>query len=112
MNKPPDEFIELLRRKGVDRVSVGRVIVATWEPYEKTVLEAIRQLGLELQVVFNKGAVMVLPSGVNKATGLKVALEEIGISPHNVVGVGDAENDHAFLQLCECSDCCGQTRFP
>jgi HAD superfamily hydrolase (TIGR01484 family) len=101
--KPPDEFIELLRRKGVDRVSVGRVIVATWEPYEKNVLEAIRQLGLELQVIFNKGAVMVLPSGVNKATGLKVALEEIGISPHNVVGVGDAENDHAFLQLCECS---------
>ena len=31
--------------------------------------EAIRDLGLELQVIFNKGAVMVLPAGVNKATG-------------------------------------------
>jgi hypothetical protein len=29
------------------------------------VLETIRELGLELQVIFNKGAVMVLPAGVN-----------------------------------------------
>jgi len=101
--KPPEEFVELLRRRGVDGLSVGRAIVATWEPYEKIVLEAIRELGMELQVIFNKGAVMVLPSGINKATGLKIALEELGISPHNVVGVGDAENDHAFLDLCECS---------
>ena len=82
---------------GVRPLSVGRVIVATWEPHETTVLETIRDLGLELQVIFNKGAVMVLPAGVNKATGLAAALAELGLSPHNVVGVGDAENDHAFL---------------
>ena len=61
-------------------------------------LEAIRDLGLELQIIFNKGAVMVLPAGVNKASGLAVALARLGLSPHNVVGVGDAENDHAFLR--------------
>ena len=70
---------------------------------EVAVLEAIRELGLEWQVIFNKGSVMVLPSGVNKATGLSAALEELNLSPHNVVGVGDAENDHAFLGLCEFS---------
>jgi hypothetical protein len=37
---------------------------------------------------------------VNKSTGLAAALDEIGLSPHNVVGAGDAENDHAFLTLC------------
>ena len=58
----------------------GRVIVATWEPYETMVLETIRDLGLELQVIFNKGAVMVLPAGVNKATGLACALEQLGLS--------------------------------
>ena len=46
---------------------------------------------------------MVLPSGVNKATGLKAALDDMGFSAHNVVGFGDAENDHAFLAKCECS---------
>jgi HAD superfamily hydrolase (TIGR01484 family) len=100
---PPARFVEELRRRGVERISVGRRIVATWEPHEKTVLETIRDLGLELQVIFNKGAVMVLPAGVNKATGLRAALEELNLSVHNAVGVGDAENDHAFLGICECS---------
>lgn len=100
---PPPAFVEALRARGVERISVGQVIVATWEPHETTVLETIREMGLELQVIFNKGAVMVLPSGVNKATGLRAALEELGLSPHNTVGVGDAENDHAFLSECECA---------
>ena len=94
---PSEEFVSLLRAKGITRISIGRVIVATWQPHETTVLRAIRDLGLELQVIFNKGAVMVLPSGVNKATGMFKALAEMGLSPHNVVAVGDAENDHALL---------------
>src|SRR6267142_2492472 len=100
---PPEEFARELTRRGAERVSVGRVIVATWEPHETTALEVIRDLGLELQVIFNKGAVMVLPTGVNKATGLTAALKLMELSPHEVAGVGDAENDHAFLHLCECS---------
>ena len=43
---------------------------------------------------------MVLPAGVNKESGLRAALEELEISPRNVVAVGDAENDFAFLNLC------------
>ena len=99
---PPAAFLETLRGRGVP-LSVGRVIAATWEPHQAVVLDAIRQLGLELHVVFNKGAVMVLPPQVNKATGLAAALAELNLSPHNVVGVGDAENDHAFLAACECA---------
>jgi HAD superfamily hydrolase (TIGR01484 family) len=97
---PGKKFVSALVARGVAPMSVGRAIVATWEPHEKAVLETIQEQGLELQVIFNKGAVMVLPSGVNKASGLKAALGELGLSPHNVVGVGDAENDHAFLNLC------------
>jgi HAD superfamily hydrolase (TIGR01484 family) len=101
--RPPDRFAAALRERGVDPLSVGRVIVATWHPNETTVLEVIRELGLELEIIFNKGAVMVLPPGVNKASGLAAALAELGLSPHNTAGVGDAENDHAFLSLCECA---------
>jgi hypothetical protein len=79
------------------------VIVATWQPHETVVLETIRDLGLEMQVIFNKGAVMILPSGVNKATGLAATLEDMCLSPHNVVAVGDAENDHALCKACEAS---------
>jgi HAD superfamily hydrolase (TIGR01484 family) len=98
---PPEEvFVRTLKERGVTPLSVGRVIVATYEPHETTVLATIRDLGLERQVIFNKGAVMVLPSGVNKASGLTCALEELDIEPSDVAGVGDAENDHALLQLC------------
>lgn len=99
---PPPTFVEALRARGVERISVGHVIVATWEPHETAVLQVILELGLELQVIFNKGAVMVLPSGVNKASGLSAALADLGLSRHEVVAVGDAENDHAFLAASEC----------
>ena len=101
--RPPEEFVRRLIKRGAERISVGRVIVATWRPHETTAVEVIRDLGLELEVMYNKGAVMILPSGVNKATGLKAALQELGLSARNLVGVGDAENDQAFLALCECS---------
>jgi HAD superfamily hydrolase (TIGR01484 family) len=102
-NPPHREFVDELVRRGIRPLSVGESIVATWHPNESTVLEVIRKLGLELQIVFNKNAVMILPPGVNKGTGLEAALEDLDLSPHNVVGVGDAENDHAFLGICECS---------
>jgi HAD superfamily hydrolase (TIGR01484 family) len=97
---PPEGFVTELVRRGISTLSVGKSIVATREPWESVVLDVIRDLGLELQVIFNKGAVMVLPPGVNKASGLTAALAELDVSPHHVVGVGDAENDHAFLDLC------------
>jgi hydroxymethylpyrimidine pyrophosphatase-like HAD family hydrolase len=100
---PSSEFVNALKTANVSPLSVGRVVVATWEPNETKVLEAIKELGLELQIIFNKGAVMVLPPGVNKASGLHAALNDLGLAPPNVVGVGDAENDHAFLELCGCS---------
>ena len=100
---PSDDFVAELRRQGIKPLSVGRVIVATWEPNEQTVLQVIHDLNLELQVIFNKGAVMVLPSGVNKASGLRQALDRLKLSPHNAVAIGDAENDLAFLSSCDCA---------
>jgi hydroxymethylpyrimidine pyrophosphatase-like HAD family hydrolase len=100
---PPPAFTKALKAAGVEPLSIGHVIVATREPHQTAVLETIRTLGLELHVEFNKGAVMVLPAGVTKRTGLVAALEDMGLSAHNVVGIGDAENDHSFLALCECA---------
>lgn len=97
---PPREFVSELISRGVGPISVGHSIVATWQPHENTVLNTIKDLGLELQVIFNKGAVMILPSGVNKATGLAAALLPLELSRHGVVAIGDAENDHAFLNYC------------
>jgi len=62
-----------------------------------------KHAGIEHQVIFNKGAVMVLPPGINKAKGLLEALNQMKYSVHNVVCAGDAENDNAMMQVTECS---------
>jgi len=81
---PPAIFVERLKELKVEPLSVGRSIVATWEPHEATVLKVIRDLGLELQIIFNKGAVMVLPAGMNKAAGFAAALRELELSAHKL----------------------------
>jgi hypothetical protein len=59
----------------------------------------VQDTGLELLIAFNKKAVVVLPTGINKATGLDYALRKLGLSFHEAVGVGNAENDHSFLSV-------------
>jgi HAD superfamily hydrolase (TIGR01484 family) len=100
---PPDERLVATLRESKIPFALGRTIIATWRPHEGAVRAAIRDLGLDLQAILNKGSVMVLPSGVDKATGLQAALDEMGILPHSVVSVGDAENDLSFLQMSGCS---------
>ena len=97
----PQGFVDELRRRQVPSLSAGESIVSTVRPHEIAVLEVIRDMGLELQVIFNRDAVMVLPAGINKASGLAAALHEMGLSSRNVVAIGDAENDHALLRQSE-----------
>jgi hydroxymethylpyrimidine pyrophosphatase-like HAD family hydrolase len=104
MAKPPPEcLIQMLRKRGVHPLELGHVIIRTRQPHASAALESIRDLGLDHQIIFNGPTVMVLPSGINKAIGLAAALQELELSPHNVVGIGNAENDHSFLKLIECS---------
>ena len=99
---PPPRFAAELRARGVDPLVLGHVMVASRDSHLDTILHVIRELGLALQVISNRGAVMVLPAGVNKATGLAAALGELQLSLRNAVGVGDAENDHSLLTACAC----------
>ena len=100
---PPPEFVERLRELGAEPLEVGQVIVSTWAPHEISVLRVIQETGLELYMIFNRAAVMVLPAGVNKATGMDFVLRKLGLSRHEVIAVGDAENDCSFLERSECS---------
>jgi phosphoglycolate phosphatase (TIGR01487 family) len=96
---PPARFLRELQGRGVP-FKVGRRVVATVRPHEIEVLELVKQLSLELKVTFNRESVMILPSGVDKGTGLTAALTRLGLAPAEVVGIGDAENDLPFLRLC------------
>jgi hydroxymethylpyrimidine pyrophosphatase-like HAD family hydrolase len=82
-------------------VRQGRVLLATDTAYDRVVLDEIARLGLEYQMVRNRHALMVLPPGITKGVGLYEALGDLGISHHSTIGVGDAENDHSLLEVCE-----------
>ena len=96
---PPTAFLEALARNGVP-VSGGSTIVATAGPHQHLLLQVIRDLGLAWHVIPNRSAQTALPVEVTKATGLLRALAEIGAAADRTVGVGDAENDLAFLSVC------------
>ncbi len=96
---PPEVFLRGLRERGVP-FSVGRRVLATVRPHDKEVSELLERMNLKMQIIFNRESVMVLPSVVDKGTGLLAALAKLGLSPAQVVGIGDAENDSAFLRLC------------
>lgn len=98
---PPEGFIETLRSRGVGGLEVGRCIVATWRPFDTICDEVIVQHQLDWQITFNKDAVMLLPRGINKASGLARALDSLGSSSLNAVAVGDAENDADMLRSCQ-----------
>ena len=98
---PPDALVERLHAGDVP-VTVGRAVTFTWRPNEVAALEAIADLGLGHQVILNRQAVMVVPPGVTKGTALLAALDELRMSPHNCVAIGDAENDHDLLTVAAC----------
>ena len=100
LTEPPSaEFLERLRTEQVP-LSVGRSVIATLKIHQKTVVRVIREMGLDLQLSMNRESMMILPAGINKATGLEMALQDLALDFSEVVGIGDAENDLPFLSRC------------
>lgn len=79
----------------------GLAMVATRVPHDLAVLRALHDAAGGATVEYNRGAVMVIPPGATKGTGLQYALRELGCSPHNVIACGDAENDRSLFACAE-----------
>jgi hydroxymethylpyrimidine pyrophosphatase-like HAD family hydrolase len=99
---PPEHLLGELRVRGVP-FQAGAVIVGTWDRHAAEVLELIRHDALDTQLIFNRAAMMLLPSGINKAVGVRRALAELERSEHNLIAFGDAENDLPLFALAELS---------
>jgi hydroxymethylpyrimidine pyrophosphatase-like HAD family hydrolase len=97
---PPPAFLDGLSERNVEFKS-GEVVVEADASAAPMALELIRQLELPLAILFNRGRMMILPQAISKATGFAVALDAFRLSPHNVLAIGDAENDHELLRSAE-----------
>jgi hydroxymethylpyrimidine pyrophosphatase-like HAD family hydrolase len=100
-HEPPTALLRTLTERGVDFVA-GHSVVETDADNAQEVLSAIRDLELPLALTFNRSRLMVLPQGITKASGLHEVLRLLRRSEHNAVAIGDAENDHILLDVCEC----------
>jgi hydroxymethylpyrimidine pyrophosphatase-like HAD family hydrolase len=101
LGRPPSAAVlGALRDAGVP-FRAGTIVVATTEDHAAAVRGVIRSCGIDAQLVFNRSALMLLPSGLNKAVGVRHALAALGRSERNMVAFGDAENDHPLLAAAE-----------
>lgn len=79
----------------------GLAIAATWTPHDQALWRILSSHGGSTSIEYNKGAVMVLPPGATKGSGLERLLTLCGLSPRNLAAFGDAENDLSMLTLAE-----------
>lgn len=101
VGKPaPPIFVEELRRCGI-AFSAGQCVVETDAAAAPQILEVIRNLELPLVLLFNRDRLMVLPQAISKGIGLREVLTMLRLSTHNAIAIGDAENDHDLLAVCE-----------
>ncbi|HSJ25319.1 MAG TPA: HAD hydrolase family protein [Longimicrobiales bacterium] len=96
----PLELLDALHSRRIP-ARAGTVLLATQARHAVPVIREIGRLGLDLQLIRNRAELMLLPSGITKATGLLDALGDVEISRHSTIAFGDAENDAAMLQACE-----------
>ena len=101
LHDPVDPAVErALADRGVP-TQRGEVLLAIDGRHGAAATQVIAELGLDYQVVRNRGTAMVLPAAVTKGTGLIAALDSMGLSAHNTIAVGDAENDLSLLRVAE-----------
>jgi hydroxymethylpyrimidine pyrophosphatase-like HAD family hydrolase len=98
--RPVPEFLDGLQKRGVE-FKAGETIVEADASAAPVALDLIRKLELPLVILFNRGRMMILPQAISKATGLAAALDTFRLSAHNVLAIGDAENDHELLRSAE-----------
>ena len=97
---PAAELLDALRAADI-AFEVGEVVIEADAGAARRALEAVRALEQPLVIQFNRSRMMILPQAVSKASGLAAVLDALRLSAHNVLAIGDAENDHALLGAAE-----------
>ena len=87
----PDDLDQALTAHGVS-FRRGEVLLAMRSDAAEVALDAVREFGLDTQLVVDRNERMLLPAATTKGTGTRTALAAMDRSPHNAVARGDAEN--------------------
>ena len=99
LGKPPSpEFIKRLRDAGVDGdFTVGWASVHVPVAFRAVAARIVKQMGLDLHPITGTDHDVYVDRGVDKASGMRAALAELGLVPGDAVTMGDGDNDVAML---------------
>jgi hypothetical protein len=103
---PPSSLLAELDRRDI-WYQLGRVVVDVSRQDEAAVQEALTAIRVSRELVYNRGALMLLPAGISKGTGVRQVIRGLGLSFHDVLALGDAENDREFFGACGWTACPG-----
>src|SRR4051812_9870873 len=98
--RPEAKLVEMLCGLGGCEVECGRVVITTKKDCKRHVEDVLAELKSDWQIVNNRTDLLVLPRGVDKASGIVALLHKTGLKSEQVVGIGDAENDVALIRAC------------
>jgi hypothetical protein len=101
---PPPELLGELERRSLF-FRVGRTIVDMARSDAEHARQALMATQTRMDLVFNRGSLMLLPSGISKGTGVRSAIQALGLTGHEVLALGDAENDLDFFDACDWRAC-------
>jgi len=94
---PSPEFLKRLTDAGVQDGTVGLASVHVPRRYRAVAAGIVRDLGLPQHAIAGTGHDVYVDKGIDKASGLRIALAELGLTPDQAVAVGDGPNDVAML---------------
>jgi len=98
LGRPPSpEFLKRLQDAGVHNYTVGLASVHVPIQYRAIAARIVAELGLPLHAVDGTFHDVYIDSDIDKASGMRVALAEIGLTPDQAVTIGDGPNDVAML---------------
>jgi hydroxymethylpyrimidine pyrophosphatase-like HAD family hydrolase len=97
---PSEILLQELQRKGLAPLSIGSSTITMLQAHRSSVRDVLRKLGLQLELTTNNyGVLSILPSGVDKAHGVRAALRQMGLSTGDLAAIGDGENDLPLFAL-------------
>lgn len=86
-------LVDALRAAGVRDLAVGHVVVGAPATQARLVAGVRDAVAAERRLVVNKASVALVPPGCDKGTGLRAAMDALGVSSLPILAIGDAEND-------------------
>lgn len=84
---------KIVRELNLPGTVIGKVITSNRAEDESVIREKLGKLANEVNFVKNVDDIMILPLGVDKGLGLRVAMQYLNIDIEKTIAIGDAEND-------------------